>query len=284
MTTYTFDPAELRALQGKTILITGGSRGIGRAVVDTALGNGANVAIGDWDEDLGAALAARSPDRVLFLKCDVSNWDHVLDLFQSTVIRFGGINAVISNAGVNTHEDLLAEGFDSDGKLSPPSLKSVEINLIGQLYVARCAMHYFSKWPEQKSQLVLTSSAGAFFPAPPLYLYCAAKAGVLGLMRGLRPEAAKRNVTVNVVAPWLTVTPMVLDDWLKGWTLPKNTAEGVALALLLPTVQEVHGKAFFVAGNKIVEFEDSLEQMEPQWMGEQLCVDVRKGQEILLGL
>jgi hypothetical protein len=76
---------------------------------------------------------------------------------------------------------------------------------------------------------------------------------------------------------------MLLEDWLSKWTLPKNTADGVAAALFLPIAQNVNGKSFFVAGNKIIEFEDSLEETEPLWMGEQLCRDVRDGQDILLG-
>jgi NAD(P)-dependent dehydrogenase (short-subunit alcohol dehydrogenase family) len=162
------------------------------------------VAIGDWNDKLGTELAENFKNQVLFRKCDVSNWDNVLSLFQDATTRFGIIHSVISNAGINTHEDLFDETLDANGKLSPPSLKSIEVNLLGQLYVVRCAMHYFAKWPETACQLILTASAGAFFPAPPLYMYCAAKAGVVGLMRALRSETTKRNVTINVVAPWLT--------------------------------------------------------------------------------
>ncbi|KAL1903735.1 hypothetical protein Sste5344_010572 [Sporothrix stenoceras] len=204
MTSYTITPADLTVLRGKTILITGGVSGIGRAAVDIALEHGVNVAIGDWNDRLGTELAEKHKDRVLFRKCDVSNWDDVLNLFQATTIRFGTIHSVLSNAGVNTHEDLLDETFTDDGKLAAPSLKSIDINLVGQLYVVRCAMHYFTKWPETACQIVLTSSAGAFFPAPPIYMYCAAKAGVVAVMRGLRSEVVKRNVTINTVAPWLT--------------------------------------------------------------------------------
>ncbi|CAK7236644.1 hypothetical protein SBRCBS47491_009708 [Sporothrix bragantina] len=284
MTTYTVTSADLKVLEGKTVLITGGASGIGRAAVDIALEQGANVVIGDWSEKLEYELVDQHKDRVLFRKCDISNWDNVLHLFQDATVRFGIIHVVLSNADVNAHEDLLDETFDADGKLKAPSLKSIDINLVGQLYVVRCAMHYFAKWPETACQLVLTSSAGAFFPAPPLYMYCAAKSGVLGLIRGLRSEVVKKNVTINTVAPWLTVTPMLLSDWLDNWPLPKNTPEGAALALFLPTVQAVNGKSFFVAGDKIIELEDTLNATEPMWMGEQLCDDVRKGQEILLGL
>jgi NAD(P)-dependent dehydrogenase (short-subunit alcohol dehydrogenase family) len=145
--------------------------------------------------------------RILFKSCDVSNWDQILDLFEAGYKKFGVIHSVLSNAGINTNEDLLDDIIDAQtGRLRPPSLKSIEVNLLGQLYVTKVALHYFSKWPGTRCQLVLTSSAGAFFPAPPIYMYCAAKAGVVGLMRALRCETAKRNITINTVAPWLTGT------------------------------------------------------------------------------
>lgn len=63
-----------------------------------------------------------------------------------------------------------------------------------------------------------------------------------------------------------------------------NTAEGVGLALLLPVLRpHLNGKSFFVAGNKLYEFEDSLYDAQPMWMSEELCEHVRKGQDILLG-
>jgi hypothetical protein len=78
---------------------------------------------------------------------------------------------------------------------------------------------------------------------------------------------------------------MVLPDWLAGWgDLPLNTAEGVARALFLPVLdRKLNGKAFFVAGNSIVDFEDSLLKAQHQWMGQDLSDYVNFGQKILLG-
>lgn len=178
--------------------------------------NGSNVAIGDWNEE-ASSLIKGYEDRALFKKCDVSNWDNVLDTFQETYAKFGIIHSVLSNAGINTHEDLLSHSFDKQtGRLLPPSLKSIDVNLIGQIYVSKCALFYFEKWPETKCQLVTTSSAGAFFPAPPIYMYCAAKSGVVGLMRGLRSEVVKKNVTVNTVAPWMTGNSTLVLHLLKS--------------------------------------------------------------------
>jgi NAD(P)-dependent dehydrogenase (short-subunit alcohol dehydrogenase family) len=151
----------------------------------------------------------------LFRKVDVSTWEDVLELFQATWKTFGVIHAVISNAGINS-ENLFKDEIDETGKLKAPSLKSIDVNLVAHIYVAKCAEHYFAKWPETPCQIVMTGSAASFIDTPPLYLYCAAKAGVVGLMRGMRTQLIKGNITVNVIAPWMTSTsfcPSALLRW-----------------------------------------------------------------------
>lgn len=127
----------------------------------------------------------------------------MLEAFQAAHKRFGVIHAVLSNAGVN-REDLFKEDFDASGRLMEPDLQSVNINLVGQFYAVKCAMHYFAKWSETRCQIVMTGSAASFLDTPPNHLYCAAKAGILGFMRSMRTQLVKKNVTVNMIAPWMT--------------------------------------------------------------------------------
>ncbi|KFY79217.1 hypothetical protein V499_01752 [Pseudogymnoascus sp. VKM F-103] len=285
MTTYDFKDVELLALKGKTILVTGASTGIGRETVKVAHRYGANIAIGDWNDGEGKALAEELGERVLFRKCDVSKWDDVLELFQETWKTFGIINAVLSNAGV-TNENFLEDEIDPEtGKLLPPNVKTIDINLTATIYVVKCAVHYFKKWPETRCQIVMTGSAASFIDTPPLHLYCASKAGILGFMRSLRTQLIKNNnVTVNMVAPWMTITSMLPQAVRDKWgTLPANEPWGVAYALLLPVVRpDINGKSFFVAGHQIVDFEDKLHETQPVWMGDQLSKDVDEGQKIMI--
>jgi NAD(P)-dependent dehydrogenase (short-subunit alcohol dehydrogenase family) len=160
--------------------------------------------MGDWNEKEGQKLADELGSRVTFRKCDVSKWADVRDLFQAAWEAFGTIHAVLSNAGINTDETLLEHVLSADGELLPPKLKNLEVNLIGTVYVVKCALYYFDKWPKTQCQILLTASAASFLDTPPLHLYCAGKAGVLGLMRSLRTQVIKKNATINVVAPWLT--------------------------------------------------------------------------------
>ncbi|KAF4537044.1 Glycoside hydrolase, partial [Lasiodiplodia theobromae] len=201
MTTYAFDDAELAKLKDKTILIIGASSGIGLETVKLAHRNGAKVAIGDWNDAAGQALASELKDRVLFRKCDVSSWPDVLSLFQAAHDTFGPLDAVLSNAGIN-REDFLADSFDAaTGELLPPDLKVLDVNLVGAVYAVKCAVHFFAKrQTEVRCQIVLTGSAASFLDTPPLHLYCASKAGILGLMRGLRTQLVRRNI-VSLFAP-----------------------------------------------------------------------------------
>ncbi|CAG8909737.1 unnamed protein product [Penicillium egyptiacum] len=197
-------------------------------------------------------------------------------------MEFGIIDAVLANAGMNK-EDLLAEDLDANGRLLPPNLGSIDVNLVGTAYTVKTAVHFFRKWPETKCQIVLTASAASYLDTPPLYLYCAAKTGTLGLMRGLRSQLVRQNITINVVAPWMTITNMVSPSLVTLWgNLPANQPWGVAHALLLPLLHpEVNGKAFFVAGHRIIELEDKLIETQPLWMGEQLSSDIAEGQRRL---
>jgi hypothetical protein len=80
------------------------------------------------------------------------------------------------------------------------------------------------------------------------------------------------------------VTPMTLPQFIDIWgSLPMNQPEGVAHALLIPILRpEINGRAFFVAGHQIVDFEDKLHETQPLWMGQQLSKDVDEGQRRLI--
>ncbi|KAJ5890132.1 hypothetical protein N7504_010942 [Penicillium tannophilum] len=286
MTTYTINEAELKNLKSKTILVTGCSTGIGRATAQIAHANGANLVLGDWNEEAAQDIMQTlgSTSNVLFRKINAANWDDVFDLFQANFEKFGVIDTVISNAGVSTGETLLDEEIDAKtGRLQPPKLDSVNINLIGHLYVIRCANYFFCKEPGKGHQIVIDAAAATFIDAAPMNLYSTCKTGLLGLMRSLKSILIHKNITINIVAPWATATPMVPSFLEKIWdSLPWSQSEDVAVALLLPVVRpEINGKAFFTAGQQIVEFEDTIRQMQPQWMGEQLSKDVEEGQRRL---
>lgn len=148
---------------------------------------------GDWNKALGQELADSLKGRVLFRKCDVSQFDDVLQLFQAAWNRFGIIHAVLGNVGTNG-ENFMEDFYEEeDKKLKAPDLASINVNLVGQIYTAKCALHYFKKWPEVRCQLVMTGSAASFIDTPPLYLYCAAKLAYWVLCVSFEPSSPSRT-------------------------------------------------------------------------------------------
>ncbi|KAM5357491.1 hypothetical protein ACJZ2D_016209 [Fusarium nematophilum] len=278
MSKYTLENAELRKLQGKVVLITGAATGIGRSLAELVHSHGAKVAFCDVNEAQGRDLEVQLNDRAIFRKCDVSNWDEVASFFQDVYNTFGPIDAVISNAGIH-----VSEPFSADTSLEPPNISVFNVNLIGTWYVTKCAVHFFNKHPETPSQLVLIGSVASYFDTPPLYTYCASKAGVLGLMRTLKTQLPKLNVTVNMIAPWMTITPFLPEEVKKIWAeLPANTPLEVATGGLLPVVRpELNGKSFVIHGENIIEVEDKLSELQHLWLGPELDRDMREGQRRL---
>jgi len=278
--------AELDTLKGKSVIVTGGASGIGRAAIKLAHDHGANVTIADVTVEAGEKYAAELKDRAIFVKTDVTSWDSIINLFETAYAKFGPIDVVCGNAGIAGFDNLLDDEIDeTSGKLKAPVLKSIDVNLVGAIYTSKAAVHYFAKHPEKQGSLVLTGSAASLIDNPPVFLYCAAKTGVLGLMRGLRSQLPlKYNCTINMVAPWMTITPM-LPQWIIDlWgDLPANSPEGPAHALLLPAVRPgTNGKGLWVAGNKVIEFEEQMHRAQTQWLGEKLSEEVDAGQRLMI--
>lgn len=169
---------------------------------------------------------------IVVIKTDVASWNDVLAAFELGFTVFGAIDAVISNAGVNSGETLL--NFETDERtqqLPPPNLDSLNINLTAHLYVTRCAVFYFRKSNTSIGSIVLTTSAAAFLDTPPMYIYSAAKSGLVGLMRSLRTDLAKEKFTVNTIAPWMTgksrqFSSIVISDFFPSVSHGSSRTEG----------------------------------------------------------
>lgn len=234
--------------------------------------------------------------RILFRKCDVSKWNDVLDLFEAGVKTFGVIHAVLCNAGINSadFEDHVVD--PRTGRLQPPSMKVLDVDLYGVVFTVKCALWYFGKWPQTRCQIVITGSVASFVDGPNMHLYMAAKTGVLGLMRGLRTKVVDKNMTINLVAPWATgrivqffdrhirahpshaETPMLRKE-MNPADMPLNQPSHIARALLLPVLRpEINGKSFWVSGGDIAELEDTIHQSQPAWLGKKMSDDLDEGQ------
>ena len=168
-----------------------------------------------------------------------------------------------------------------------PSTKSLDVNLLGCLYFSRIAAVYLKQnaGPNEDKSLVLVSSTAGFKETPGLFVYTAAKHGVVGLMRSLRPYLPKsHNIRINTICPWMTDTIMtegIREEWIREG-LPVNTPEAVGRIIIEVANDGVsNGKAIFVEGGNGWDIEEGINRTEQEWLSPNLSRTLARGQEIL---
>ena len=193
--THLADPRTLFDLSGRTAIVTGGSRGIGRAMALGLAGAGAAVVVASRKAEPCAAVAAEIVDgggRALAVPTHVGHPDEVEALVAATVERFGGIDIVVNNAA-NPLGGALTEvtpaAFDA----------SYGVNVRGPVLLGAAALEHLAA--SGHGSVINVISAGAFQPGETLGLYCSGKAALWSLTRVMAKEWASRSVRVNALAP-----------------------------------------------------------------------------------
>lgn len=200
MTHLELNPDLLCNLKGKVVVITGGATGIGRAVIEQFIQNGAKVAFGDVNDSAAQDLLANlSSTNVQYSHCDASSYKDQLNLFDLAEKNFGRVDIVVGNAGVVIPPDPYAD--DSDVTQEPP-MGEVEVNLKGAIYTSRIGTHYLRRYGG--GDITLTSSIAGFKESGGLPIYTASKHGIVGIIRGANLNLIKENIRINVVCPWMT--------------------------------------------------------------------------------
>jgi 3-oxoacyl-[acyl-carrier protein] reductase len=190
-------------LDGRVALVTGGSRGIGRAVVELLATNGANVAINYRSDresaDSAAAFAESKNVSAITIKANVANLKEADYLVQETVDRLGKIDFLICNAGIwqgRAVESISEELWD----------QTIDINLKGTWTVCRAAV---PRMKEQKfGRIVVVSSTAGQRGEANVSNYAASKGGQISFMKSLSTELAGFGINVNCVAPGWVSTEM----------------------------------------------------------------------------
>lgn len=196
----------------KTILITGGSRGIGKATALLAGAKGWAVIVNYRSDKQAAEETAdevrSNGGRAHIIKCDVSNENDVIDLFAKADKKFGPIDAVIINAGIVAPSMKLVE------MSAERLIDMLNINLLGALLSAREAARWLGKRDDAIAQttdksIVFVSSAASKLGSPNEYVdYAATKGALDTLTIGLSKELAPQNIRVNAVRPGLIETEL----------------------------------------------------------------------------
>lgn len=190
-------------LSGKTALVTGASRGIGRAVALRLAKEGARVAaIYHGNEEMARSLEAESDGMITAYRCDVADFSSSEETVKKVIADLGGIDILVNNAGITRDKLLLAmseEDFDS----------VLDTNLKGAFNMIR---HTYKNFMKKKSgRIINVSSVSGLFGNPGQANYSAAKAGIIGLTKTVAKELSSRNVTCNAIAPGFIKTDMTRD-------------------------------------------------------------------------
>jgi NAD(P)-dependent dehydrogenase (short-subunit alcohol dehydrogenase family) len=187
---------------GKTVIVTGGSKGIGEAFVNGFASSGANVAIADIDLDLANQLADRinaAGGSALGVRTDVASLDSCRGMAEAVAERFGAIDILINNAGLRYISPFLEHSEEM-------WRKTIDINLTGVFFASQAAIPHMLR--KGRGKIVNVASVTGILALTKRVAYGAAKAGVIGLTRSMAYELSSQGIWVNAIAPGPTETPM----------------------------------------------------------------------------
>lgn len=192
-------------LEGKVAAVTGGSRGIGRGIVEAFLREGASVAFNGRNEEKGrrALDEMKAGDRAAFIQGDVMKKGDIKRLVDGTVERFGRIDILVSNAGG-------AGGFAPTAELSDEAWdEAITWNLHATFWGMKYALAHMI--PQQSGRIINMSSVEGKHGKAGLAAYVASKHAINGLTKACAKEVGTLGITVNALAPGLIMTDIVRE-------------------------------------------------------------------------
>ena len=232
--------ATLFDLTGKVAIVTGGSRGIGRAICERMAQHGAKVVVSsrklDACQEVVRAIEARG-GTAMAAACNIGHKDALQALVDLTVKTWGGVDVLVCNAAINPH-------FGS-AESSPDEIfdKIMASNVKSNLWLARMAKPHMVR--AGSGSIVIVSSIGGLRGSPVLGAYCISKAADMQLARNLAVEWGAQNIRVNCIAPGLVRTDFARALWENPEIYRKRTKDSPLKRIGEP--DEIAGAAVFLA-------------------------------------
>jgi NAD(P)-dependent dehydrogenase (short-subunit alcohol dehydrogenase family) len=197
----------MTSLQGRTIAVTGGARGIGEATARALAAAGARVIVGDLDADLAARSAASYGG--LGLRLDVTSRESFAGFLDAVRAEHGTLDGLVNNAGIMVIGRMLETDLDKQ-------LKQIDVNLRGVLF----GCHEAAGRMAPGGRIVNVASLAGRIPPPGAAVYSATKAAVLALTESLDAELAPRGIRVAAVLPTFTATSLIDGTSMTRLTRP----------------------------------------------------------------
>ena len=205
----------MKLLEGKTAIITGASRGIGKGIAQTFAEHGANVAF-TYSSSSESAMALQDELNNLGVKAkayqsDAANFSDAQKLAEEILAEFGSIDILINNAGITKDNLLMRMGEEDFDKV-------IEVNLKSVFNMTKAVQRTMLK--QRKGSIINMSSVVGVKGNAGQANYAASKAGIIGFSKSVALELGSRNIRCNVIAPGFIETEMTAkldENTIKGW-------------------------------------------------------------------
>jgi len=256
-------------LEGKTVLVTGSTSGIGRGIAKAFAGQGCNIVLNGFGdpaeiEALIAQIAGMHDVKVRYDGADMSKPDAIEAMMARAIREFGAIDVLVNNAGIQhvaPIEEFPVEKWNA----------IIAINLVASFHTIRHALPSMKQ--RRWGRIINVASAHALVASPFKSAYVAAKHGIAGLIKTVALEVAERGVTVNAVCPGYVLTPLVeqqIPDTAKARGITEEEVVRDVLLAAQPTkqfvtVNEVAALTMFLASDAAASITGAILPVDGGW-------------------